>query len=320
MRVKSLAAGAVALGSLFVLVAPGSGAGAAKEDPSSEISSDGSIAPVIEAGGTVSRPSVGTGGPTVQMKVNLSGFAPMTANGRVEVGTESIIGTDSRVRVNPTTSYPARATVLITFNTPQGGSRCTGWFINRNTVATAGHCVHRGTGLAEGFYAISSYRIYPGYNGSVAPYGVCTARRLSTVTGWADNDRIDDEYDYATIKLSTACDTKGNQTGWFGYTTAVALNQGTVISGYPGDKPLTQWRSSDRVRVLQTRRVFYQNDTVGGMSGSAVVGPARPNCNPCAVAVHAYGVYGSPPFSTNNHGTRITSAVFNNFQAWSNAA
>ena len=30
------------------------------------------------------------------------------------------------------------------------------------------------------------------------------------------------------------------------------------------------------------------------------------------MAVHAYGTYGGPPFSTNNHGTRITQGVFDN--------
>ena len=208
--------------------------------------------------------------------------------------------------------------MLITFSTPQGGARCTGWFINKNTIATAGHCVHRGSGGSGGFYSVGSYRIYPGYNGNFAPYGVCSAKRLSTVNGWA-NTGLDD-YDYGAIKLATACNTKGNTTGWYGYTTNVALNRTTTINGYPGDKPFTQWKSTDKVTVLQTRRVFYKNDTVGGMSGSAVVAPG-PTCPAnCAVAIHAYGTYGSAPFNTNNHGTRITSQVFNNLTAWKNAA
>lgn len=318
MRARVLVAGAVALGSVTVFA--GSGAGAASTvDPSTAVSSDGSAAPVIESSASASASFSGTGGPTTEMKVDLRGFSPMTANGRMEAATESIIGADSRVRVNPTTNYPARATVLITFSTPQGGAMCSGWFINANTVATAAHCVHRGTGGNAGFYPVSSFRLYPGYNGTVAPYGVCTARRLSTVVGWTDNNFADDDYDYAAIKLSTACNTKGNVTGWYGYTTIMSLNQSTSIQGYPGDKSFQQWRSVDRVRVLQARRVFYQNDTVGGMSGSAVVG-ARAGCVQCAIAVHAYGIYGSPPFSTNNHGTRITSAVFNNLTAWKNAA
>jgi hypothetical protein len=37
------------------------------------------------------------------------------------------------------------------------------------------------------------------------------------------------------------------------------------------------------------------------------------------MAVHAYGVYGRPPFATNNHGTRITKAVFDNLVSWREA-
>ncbi len=164
---------------------------------------------------------------------------------------------------------------------------------------------------------MTSYRLYPGYNGTVAPYGVCTARRLSTTTQFGST--ANDQYDVGAIKLSTACNTKGNVTGWFGYTTTVVPGQSTVIGGYPGDKPLTQWRSIDFVRTLQARRVFYANDTVGGMSGSPVVG-ASSTCFTCAVAVHAYGLYGSAPFSLYNHGTRITPDVAALLTTWKNAA
>lgn len=231
------------------------------------------------------------------------------------VGTESIIGADTRTRVNPTTTFPARATVLITFSTPSGSSRCTGWLIGKNTVATAGHCVHRGSGGTAGFYSVSSYRIYPGRNGTSSPYGSCTARRLYTVAGYSTSGL--DDYDYGAIKLN--CNI-GNTTGWYGYfwTTANMVGLPTNINGYPGDKPLTQWRAVDQVRVTDTRRVFYANDTVGGMSGSPVY-YNRGGCGICSMAVHAYGLYGSYPFDTYNHGTRITQQVFNNLSSWKNA-
>ncbi|MCI0735051.1 MAG: hypothetical protein L0Y50_02055 [Beijerinckiaceae bacterium] len=72
------------------------------------------------------------------------------------------------------------------------------------------------------------------------------------------------------------------------------------------------------MRVSQVRRVFYQNDTIGGQSGAPVY-YNRTGCGICSMAVHAYGTYNGPPFSTNNHGTRITQSVFNNLQAWKNA-
>ena len=226
------------------------------------------------------------------------------------IGSESVIGADTRRRVSATTGFPARASVLITFS----GGRCTGWLISKDTVITAGHCVHSGSEMGD-FYPVSSYRVYPGRNGSANPYGSCTARWTASVAGWTVDG--DDAFDYGAIKLNC---TIGNTTGWYGYfwTSASLTGLPTIVSGYPGDKPLTQWRSDDLVRVNQARRLFYQNDTLGGMSGSPVY-YNRAGCGFCAMAVHAYGIYGTPPFSTNNHGTRVTRAVFNNFNAWRTA-
>ena len=222
-------------------------------------------------------------------------------------GAESIIGPDNRVRVTPTTSFPARATVLVTFSF----GRCTGWLIGANTVVTAGHCVHPGGGGS--FYPTSSYRIYPGRNGAASPYGSCTAKWLASVEGWTVSGS--DQYDYAAIKLNCSV---GNTTGWYGFFWQEASLTGlpTTINGYPGDKPLTQWRSADRVRSAEVRRVFYQNDTVGGVSG-APVWYNRSGCGLCSMAVHAYGAAGTPPL---NHGTRITRPVFSNLIAWRNAS
>lgn len=226
-------------------------------------------------------------------------------------GIESIIGPDSRVRINPTTSYPARAVVLITFNQGGSSSRCTGWLINKDTVATAGHCVH--TGGPGGSWS-TNVKVYPGRNGNLSPYGSCTARRLHSVTGWTNSS--DERVDYGAIKLNCSI---GNTVGWFGYfTQANLLNLQTQISGYPGDKPLTQWRSIDKVRTTTTDQVFYFNDTVGGMSGSPVY-YNRPGCGMCSMGVHAYGLHGAAPHSNHNHAKRITQATFNNLTNWKNA-
>ena len=226
------------------------------------------------------------------------------------LGRESIIGTDDRVLIKNTKKFPASAMVLITFE----NSRCTGWMIGADTVATAGHCVHSG-GSSGRWYQRNTYRIYPGRNGNASPYGSCTAKRLYSVNGWTKNGR--DDFDYGAIKLNC---TVGNTGGWLGFFWESTSLNGlpTIISGYPGDKPLTQWRSKGKVTVTQQRRVFYRNDTVGGMSGSAVY-YNRTGCGNCAMAIHAYGTYGSPPFSKNNHGTRIVKAVFDNLIKWRNA-
>ena len=95
------------------------------------------------------------------------------------------------------------------------------------------------------------------------------ARRAGWPASAAGRSSGDDRYDYGAIKLNCSI---GNTTGWYGYFwTSASLNGlPTIINGYPGDKPLTQWRSSGLVRVTQAQRVFYQNDTLGGQSGAPV--------------------------------------------------
>jgi len=220
----------------------------------------------------------------------------------------TIIGADTRTRVNPTNVYPARAIALVTFS---GGS-CTGWFVNANTVVTAGHCVHSG---GTGGNWRSNVRVYPGRNGSSSPYGSCTARQLFSVDGWTLSGL--ETHDYGAIKLNC---TVGNTTGWFGFFwQSASLNGISVnVAGYPDDKPLTQWKSTGPIAASQARQVFYKNDTRPGQSGAPVY-YNKSGCGQCSMAIHAYGLHGASPHSGNNHATRINQATFNNLISWRNA-
>jgi glutamyl endopeptidase len=214
---------------------------------------------------------------------------------------ESIISPDGRYRITTTTSYPYRAIAHVTSSI--GG--CTGWLINKNTVVTAGHCVYNGSWA-------SSVRVYPGRNGSSTPYGSCGKLRLYSVTGWTQNR--DRNYDYGAIKLDCSI---GNITGWFGYrwTSSSLTGQPTYLAGYPGDKTKgTLWRHNDSVRITQTYRLYYANDTWPGQSGSPVWNNGG-SCSTCGIAIHAYGV----DSTGYNGGTRITQSVFNNLTTWKNS-
>lgn len=232
---------------------------------------------------------------------------------------ESIIGADNRTLVSGTTSYPARAVGLITRN---GSQWCTGWLISRDTLLTAGHCVNSGGNGATNGTWYTGLRFFPGRNGTSAPYGSCVPRSggLTSFVGWVRDGS--EEHDAGIIKLSCSV---GVTTGWYGlWWQAASLNgQFTRINGYPGDKPQTQWMSTDFVRATTTYQVFYQNDTVGGMSGSPVWryrGSSEPWCvGACGMAIHAYGLHGGAPHSTNNHGTRNTQAKFNLYAAVASA-
>jgi glutamyl endopeptidase len=224
----------------------------------------------------------------------------------------SIIGFDARMRTY-TTRYPNSAIVYITRN---GVHWCTGWMISSNTLATAGHCVHPGGGGTSRYYPASQFRVYPGYDGSGAgPYGSCTVRRTHSVVGWSTNGNRD--FDYGAMRLNC---TIGFQTGAFGYyapTQSTLLGQPIVTAGYPGDKPRTQWTSSDIIRSVSSFRVFYRADTVGGQSGSPVWNEglnATFTSGVYAFAVHAYGV-GASNNNTNSapwlNPTRVT-----NYNGW----
>lgn len=227
-----------------------------------------------------------------------------------DVSTESIIGVDNRFRVTPTTTYPYRANVLIERST--GSLHCTGWMVSKDTLLTAGHCVHTG-GSSGTWY--SGLRFKAGSDGGTAPYGTCLSRGTWALNGWVNSGSTN--FDAAIVKLNC---TVGNTVGWYGMWWQSASLNGlfTRVSGYPGDKAKQQWMSYDSVRATQTEKIYYQNDTIGGMSGSPVWqfrGSTAAYCagGPCAMAIHTQGTYGTGLNATNNSGTRITQAKFNTF-------
>lgn len=219
---------------------------------------------------------------------------------RAYIGQESILGSDDRKKVKETTEYPARAVVLVTF----GHLRCSGSLVGPDTVLTAGHCVFDHG--ADSFYDVTTYRVYPGRDGDRSPFGSCGVQDSFTNSAYIAD--ADDRFDFGLLHLDCAI---GDDVGWFGlYSKHGSVRKTPVrINGYPGDKPLTQWKSLGSVIVSEPRRVFYRNDTTAGTSGSGVYFYGSRQCDPCILGVHAYGVYGEPPFSQNNHAARVTPEV-----------
>jgi V8-like Glu-specific endopeptidase len=221
---------------------------------------------------------------------------------------ESILGRDDRVQITATSTYPWRVHASLLITAADGSNWIgTGWFIGPHTLITAGHCVyikHSGVVGRDGF--VRSIKVMPGRNGTVLPFGAVTSTDFRTVRGWANNG--DQNYDYGAIILPSDL---GNTTGWLGfgvYDDTTLLNSVGNLSGYPGDKPAgTQWYHSRKLISVGPRKVYYDIDTMGGQSGSAVYRIV--NGKRSAVAVHAYG-------GAANSGTRITAPVHANMVSW----
>lgn len=223
---------------------------------------------------------------------------------------ETVHGFDDRVQIVDTGIYPwsAHASLLITANDYSTWIG-TGWFIGPRTLATAGHCVYiTNSGVPGRDGWVRSIQVMPGRNGALLPFGFVTTSSFYSVTGWTSSG--DENYDYAAITVPT---NMGNNTGWLGigsWPDADLLTASGNIAGYPGDKPAgTQWYASRRISSVTPLKVYYDIDTAGGQSGTAVYRAIEGDRY--GFAIHAYGG------ATVNSGTRINRAVYDNLVAWS---
>ncbi len=231
---------------------------------------------------------------------------PRAAAADNELADEVVIGTDDRVRITSTGSYPWSATCSLLINTRTGRQYIgTGWFIGPRTIMTAGHCVYLHD---EGGWA-SSITVMPGRNGSTMPFGAHVATHLRSVTGWTAGRQRSSDYGCIILPENNRL---GLRTGTFGFAymgdtalTSKYLN----LTGYPGDKPAgTQWYHSRGVKSVSSSTITYDIDTAGGQSGSSVY--HIQDGQRYAVGIHTNGS------SSGNSATRITPGVFNLMKSW----
>jgi V8-like Glu-specific endopeptidase len=222
---------------------------------------------------------------------------------------ESVLGsTDERVQIGDTTALPWRMNASLRITAADNSLWVgTGWFIGPHTLVTAGHCVFiHAPGTSRHGWA-QSIQVMPGRNGAVLPFGSITSTELRAVNGWTGSP--DQNFDYGAIILPVEL---GNAVGGFGFgvfTDSELLSSTVTVAGYPGDKPAgTQWFDTRKIASVGPSKVFYELDTVGGQSGSAVYCVEGDEF--IAVGVHAYGG------TTTNSGTRITQQVYDNLMLW----
>jgi glutamyl endopeptidase len=264
------------------------------------------------------QPAQGNGqfAPQDQQDINLetelgSATLPMSTTSSLseDMAQPKSLYVDTRYPITNAAAYPNRAIVLLTFDNGGSSYRCSGFLINPNTVATAGHCLNFNGGWSY------NVRAYPGYTGSAAPYGSCGYRSLYSVTGWTQDKNS--AYDYGVVKLDCAI---GNTVGWLGIRWQAASLNGLAVSiqGYPADKGWGQWGHNGTVSYSFDHYTYssFTSAFNGGPvfdSGLRAVSiytttapePAVCNGNVCQTTSAYYSV-----------GTRITEAAFNNMVYW----
>lgn len=218
-----------------------------------------------------------------------------------------IFGSDTRVRVTPTDSFPASGRVRLVLEFSDGyTSAGSGTMIGSKYVLTAGHVVysHDHGGWATKITA------FPGQDGSLKPW-TATATKLRSVTGWTEDE--DNDYDYGLITLSSNL---GNLTGTYclgSFSDATLDTTYAYIYGYPADKAWgTQWGSGGPIEDYDSTMLYYDTDTYGGMSGAGVY--RWWEGNRCVFGVHGGDTYYW--LIHYNRAARITNARFNLIESW----
>lgn len=260
--------------------------------------------------------------PVVPSLVGLRGAAEATYDVNVTgalSGPESVIGDDGRRRIRNTEDYPWRVHASLRITARDGSNWIgTAFFIAPRVLATAGHNLffHGNVAARQGW--ARSIQVMPGRDGSELPFGSSVSSSFHSVRGWTEPDggQPDPDFDYGVIILDED-DALGNQTGWIGFGTYSDSTLRSVtgnLSGYPGDlgNGQEQWYMARSIDSVSSRRVFYDIDTFGGQSGSAVY--RIKDGSRYAIGIHAYGV-GERPL---NSATRISRPVFDNLVSWKN--
>lgn len=186
---------------------------------------------------------------------------------------EVVFGTDTRNKVSNTSIQPYRSISYISMSFSDGDYMCTGTVIGKDTVLTNAHCVYD----TDNKQYLKSGYIIPAVNDSHYSYGYYNIEGYSVPSGYI-NSGGSSQYDFAVMKVSTNGGLHiGDVVGSLGVKQVSNIKgTGIKIYGYPGDKAqstgaVSQWGASGSILQENASLAFYEIDTYGGQSGSAML-------------------------------------------------
>jgi V8-like Glu-specific endopeptidase len=181
----------------------------------------------------------------------------------------------SSTRLNPATAntaYPYRTVGKLFFSDGASNFVCSASVISYRVLVTAGHCVHRGSGGAAGFYR--NFLFVPAFRNGAAPFGTWNWAYVVVTGTWAAGGGVvPNAADYAMFELAdraVAPTRIGSVTGFLGWRTLSLNPNHTTMLGYPCNFDTCQQMhqvSAGAFRNTSPNNVEYGSDARGGSSG-----------------------------------------------------
>jgi V8-like Glu-specific endopeptidase len=247
---------------------------------------------------------------------NVDYIAGLDGSGTAPVEPERIFEPDERLQVTNTRIMPYSAIAHVELvRTDNLSAICTAFLYEKNTLATAAHCLYNKDPRNGPDGHTKNIFVYFGRNGTTdQPFGRCRAQKVLVPTRWVQQG--DPDFDWGIIKIFLDSDCRiGAQPSVLRLSSIQPIDYGNVqvaqMSGYSGDKPYgTLWFRQGTLTVSgANRRVPHMLDTVGGDSGAPVY-HAIAGCPFCVYAIHQ----GPTDFTGSiNYATQITDDVLRVF-------
>lgn len=191
-----------------------------------------------------------------------------------------------------TTTTPYKYVCML--ETPQGCG--TAFFIGKNVLLTAGHCVYNTSGFVQ------SVRIWPGKNGGSTPYGYFNVKKAYIQKEYYLTPDHNYDFDWAVVMIDASESTGTHPGGNFGKIGNYSReDERLFVYGYP-DSFMNETQGN--IRYYTEKRLEYSCQTAGGFSGGPVL--IRRNNNWFAIGIHT----AHNNDNTSWGGTRINSLIY----------